>query len=52
MSIDDINQLFFACKDICIHNRNHLLSFKDYDVFKNSLTKIKNICSLQEKKLL
>lgn len=52
MSIDDINQLFLSCKHICIHNRNHLLSFKDYDVFDNSFKKIKNICNLQEKRLL
>jgi len=52
MSIDDINQLFFACKDICIHNRNHLLSFKDYDVFTNSFTKIKNIWNSNKKELL
>lgn len=52
MSIDDINELFFACKDICIHNRNHLLSFKDYDVFTNSFIKIKNIWNSNKKELL
>jgi hypothetical protein len=29
-------------KSICIYNRNHLLSFTKYDVFENSLQKIKN----------
>jgi hypothetical protein len=43
MSIDEINQLFLSCKDICIYNRNHLLSFTKYDVFENSLQKIKKI---------
>jgi hypothetical protein len=43
MSIDEINELFLSCKDICIYNRNHLLSFTKYDVFKNSLQKIKQI---------
>lgn len=44
MSIDEINDLFLSCKDICIYNRNHLLSFTKYDVFKNSLEKLNKIC--------
>jgi len=44
MSIDEINELFLSCKDICIYNRNHLLSFTKYDVFKNSLEKLNKIC--------
>jgi hypothetical protein len=44
MSIDEINKLFLSCKDICIYNRNHLLSFTKYDVFKNSLEKLNKIC--------
>ena len=44
MSIDKINELFLSCKDICIYNRNHLLSFTKYDVFQNSLEKLNKIC--------
>lgn len=50
LSIDEINEMILSCKDICIYNRNHLLSFTNYDVFTNSLQKIKEICNLQEKK--
>lgn len=42
MSMDEINDLLFELKNICIYNRNHLLSFTKYDVFENSLQKIKN----------
>jgi hypothetical protein len=49
MNIDEINQLFLSCKDICIYNRNHLLSFVKYDVFENSLQKIKQIWNSKEK---
>lgn len=49
MSIDEINQLFLSCKDICIYNRNHLLSFTKYDVFENSLQQIKKIWNSKEK---
>ena len=42
--IDEINELFLSCKDICIYNRNHLLSFTKYDVFQNSLEKLNKIC--------
>lgn len=41
MNMDEINDLLFELKNICIYNRNHLLSFTKYDVFENSLQKIK-----------
>jgi len=50
MSIDDMNELFLSCKDICIYNRNHLLSFTKYNVFENSLQKIKKIWNSKEKR--
>jgi hypothetical protein len=40
--ITELNQLLLELKNICIYNRNHLLSFTKYDVFENSLQKIKN----------
>lgn len=53
LNLEELNELYLSCKDICIHNRKHLLTFLKYDVFKNSLEKIKEIkWSLQEKKLL
>ena len=42
LSMDEINNLLLELKSICIYNRNHLLSFTKYDVFENSLQKIKN----------
>ena len=42
LSMDEINDLLLELKSICIYNRNHLLSFTKYDVFENSLQKIKN----------
>ena len=53
LNIDEINELFLKCKDVCIYNRNHLLSFTKYDVYENSIEKLKKIkWNLQEKKLL
>lgn len=53
LSTEEMNELYLSCKDICIHNRKHLLTFSKYDVFKNSLQKLKEKqWSLQEKKLL
>jgi hypothetical protein len=51
LPMEEINRLVLSCKNICIYNRNHLLSFIDYDVFENSSIKIKEICNSQEKKL-
>ena len=42
MDMSEINQLLLELKNICIYNRNHLLTFTKYDVFENSLQKIKN----------
>jgi hypothetical protein len=53
LNIDEINELSLKCKDVCIYNRNHLLSFTKYDVYENSIEKLKKIkWNLQEKKLL
>lgn len=53
LNIDEINDLFLSCKNICIHNRNHLLKFTKNDAFESGLQKIKKIkWSLQERKLL
>ena len=53
LNIDEINELFLKCKDVCIYNRNHLLSFTKYDVYENSIEKLKKIkWNLQEKRLL
>ena len=42
MNMNEINTLLLELKNICIYNRNHLLTFTKYDVFENSLQKIKN----------
>jgi len=52
MDIKELNKLYLSYKDVYIHNRHNLLKFTEYDYFNNCLQKIKNTCSLQEKKLL
>lgn len=52
MDIEELNKLYLSYKEVYIHNRQHLLKFTTYDYFDNCLQKIKNICSLQKKKLL
>ncbi len=52
MDIEELNKLYLSYKEVYIHNRQNLLKFTNYDYFSNCLQKIKNICSLQEKKLL
>lgn len=51
MDIEELNKLYISYKEVYIHNRQNLLKFTNYDYFDNCLQKIKNICSLQKKKL-